>query len=539
MDRQAALKALQAGETFDLLVVGGGATGCGVALDAASRGLKVALVERNDFAEGTSSKSTKLVHGGARYLELAIRRLDRVQFNLVRDGLRERAIFLKNAPHLAHRLALLSPLYRWFDVPYVFAGLYLYDRLAGKLGLGGSRLLSRAEALRRFPMLKAEGLKAAVLYYDGQFNDARMAVTLALTAVEQGAVIATRLDVVGLTHEKGKLRGATVHDRESRKSFEIKARAIINAGGPFADSLRLMADPETAPILTASSGIHIVLDRRFAPTETGLMIPETEDGRLLFVLPWQGHALIGTTDEPARIEENPQARQEAIDYLLRHVRKYFNMNVTEADLLSVWCGLRPLVSDPKAADTARLARDHIIEVSKSGLVTICGGKWTTYRKMAEQTVDHAIACFSLPTHSKCRTLDLPLVGARHFDAAGGAAALTSTFGLSPETAAHLHQAYGDRAKQVLGCVDTSAMKTLLHPLHPYLEAEVLYSARFEAALSAMDVLARRLPLALLDRQAAREAAPRVIAMLATELAWDEQRCANEAAEVEQRLSEAI
>ena len=537
MDRRGAIAALRSGETFDLLIIGGGATGCGAALDAASRGLKTALIERNDFAEGTSGRSSKLVHGGVRYLEVAIRRLDRVQYNLVREGLRERAAFLKNAPHLAARLPLLSPVYRWREAPYIFAGLRLYDLLAGRLSLGASQWLGRSEALRRFPMLQEKGLKGGILYYDGQFNDARMAVTLAVTASEHGAAVANRVEAEQLNRAKDRLTGARVCDRETGARWDIRARTVVNAAGPFSDSLRRMADPPAAPIMSVSSGVHIVLGKRFAPLNTGLMIPRTEDGRVLFVLPWQGHALIGATDEPATIEDHPRPRDEAIAYLLRHVRRYFNTAPTEKDILSAWSGLRPLIGDPKAADTASLARDHIVEVGPSGLVSICGGKWTTYRKMAEGTVDMAIARFGLRPKSGCRTVDLPLAGARNFDAEAGLEALRSAFSLDPDVAFDLHHAYGDRASFVLQCAPSGRAR--LHPAHPYIEAEVVYAARFEAALSAMDVLARRLPLALIDRAAASSSAPRVIALLAEELRWDERRCAIEVAETKRRLTEAI
>ncbi|NOY14192.1 MAG: FAD-dependent oxidoreductase, partial [Deltaproteobacteria bacterium] len=385
MGRQQHLQQLKDGSSFDLLVIGGGATGCGVALDAASRGLKVALVEKNDFAEGTSSRSTKLVHGGVRYLEMAVKKLDRVQYHLVKDGLRERYTLLKNAPHLSNRLPLVTPLYRWLDIPYVFSGLKLYDILSGKRNIGHSRLLSRSEALRRFPTLKAKGLKAGVLYYDGQFHDARMALSLALTAEQQGAVIINHVAVTGLLKMAGEICGARLTDALSGESWELRAKGVINATGPFADRIRLLDNPDASKLLSASSGIHIVLDKRFAPPDTGLMIPQTEDGRVLFVLPWEGHALVGTTDEPAEITEHPQPLESEINYLLRHVARYFNLQVERSDIKAVWSGLRPLVSDPEAVDTAHLARDHVIEESPGGLLTIAGGKWTTYRKMAEDT----------------------------------------------------------------------------------------------------------------------------------------------------------
>src|SRR6056297_1377368 len=342
MGRQENLARLKQNEPFDLLIIGGGATGCGAALDAASRGLKVALVEKNDFSEGTSSRSTKLVHGGVRYLEMAVKKLDRVQYNLVKDGLHERGLLLKNARHLANRLSLVTPLYKWFDVPYIFAGLKFCDILSGKQNIGHSRLLSRKEALRRFPGLKQEGLKAGVLYYDGQFHDARMALSLALTAEQQGAVICNHVAVSGLLKEGGKISGATLTDSLAGDSWTLQARGVINATGPFVDEIRHLDDPSAAKILSASTGIHIILDKRFAPPETGLMIPETDDGRVLFVLPWEGHAIVGTTDEPAEISEHPKPLEGEIDYLLRHVTRYFNLTVAKSDIKAVSSGLRPL-----------------------------------------------------------------------------------------------------------------------------------------------------------------------------------------------------
>ncbi|MDT8396154.1 MAG: FAD-dependent oxidoreductase [bacterium] len=275
-----------------MVVIGGGATGCGVALDAASRGLKVALVEKNDFSEGTSSRSTKLLHGGVRYLEMAVKHLDKSQYHLVTDALAERGILLRLAPHLCNRLPLVTPLYKWMEIPYILAGLKLYDLLSGSASIGHSRLLSRSDAIGRFPMLHREGLKAGVLYYDGQFNDARMALCIALTAAQQGAVIANHVRVTDLIKEDGKVTGVKVSDSVSGESWEVRSRVVANATGPFADKVRLMDDPASRPMLKASSGIHIVLDKRFAPPDTGLLIPKTEDGRVLFVLPWEGHALI-------------------------------------------------------------------------------------------------------------------------------------------------------------------------------------------------------------------------------------------------------
>ncbi len=537
MDRQHRLDSLKHGEGFDLLIIGGGATGCGIAVDAASRGLKVALVEKVDLSEGTSSRSTKLVHGGVRYLEAAVKKLDCAQYNLVKEALYERGLFLKNAPHFAARLPLVTPLYSWSEVPYVFAGLLLYDFLAGKQGLGHSYLVSRKEALQRFPMLKKEGLKAGVVYYDGQFNDARMAVTLALTAQKHGAIIANHVEVLSLEKAGSALCGARVRDKISGEEFSIRARGVINAAGPFVDRIRQMDDPSAAPILKAAAGIHIVLPKRFVPSGTGMLIPKTEDGRVLFVLPWQGHALIGTTDSPSEILDHPQAKEEEVEYLLRHINKYFDLSVTRSDVTSVWCGLRPLIQAEDAASTAQLVREHLLQMSPSGLLSMAGGKWTSYRKMAEEAVDQAVNSFAFKPARVCQTDHLRLVGAENFEAVGERV-LNRTYGLDADVADHLHHAFGDRAVTVAKLAE-SGLGARLHPQHPYLEAEVVYVAREEFAERASDVLTRRLPLALLDKAAAITALPRVIELMAKEHGWNQQRRDEEQEMSLQRLYGAI
>jgi len=532
-NRKELLNTLKTGRTFDLLVVGGGATGCGIALDAASRGLSVALVEKGDFASGTSGRSTKLIHGGVRYLEAALLRQDRVQFNLVRDALHERGVLLRIAPHLCHRLALVTPLYSLAEVPYVWAGLKLYDLLAGRAGLGRSRYLSRSETLRRFPMVKEEGLKGGLLYYDGQFNDARMNLALALTALGEGAALANHLEVIDFLKEGGRVAGARVRERFSGEVWEIRARCVINACGPSGDLLRRMDDPGAASLLLVSSGIHIALSKRFAPEDAGIMIPKTEDGRVLFILPWQGGCLVGTTDEPASPRDQLKASGEDVDYLLRHVGRYFNLPLNRGDVKATWAGLRPLVCDPATADTAKLARDHVIVRSPSGLITIAGGKWTTYRKMALDTVDYAVRTLGLSPQSGCRTDRIMLHGAKGYrnDAA---AALASTYGLAQDAALHLHGSYGDRAAEVAQlCLGDLGER--LVPGYPYLKGEVLYAVRREFALCGLDFLERRIPLALLDHAAARSAAPAVLEIMAGELGWDQARLAREREEVNRRL----
>lgn len=524
-------------DQFDLLVIGGGATGCGIAVDAASRGLKTALVERYDFAEGTSSRSTKLVHGGVRYLEAAIKNLDRAQYNLVREALHERGVFLRNAPHLSNRLAMVTPLYAWTEVPYVFAGLKIYDLLSGAMNIGRSVLIGRSEALRRFPHLKRDGLKAAVIYYDGQFDDSRMAISLALTAQAQGAAVINHVEVTALTKAEGRICGARARDRLSGEDLDIRARAVINAAGPFVDQLRQMDNAAAAPIVKASSGIHIVLPGRFVPEHTGLLIPKTEDGRVLFVLPWHGHALIGTTEVPAEIVDHPRAEEAQIDYLLHYINRYFDLQVTRGDITAVWSGLRPLIQPEATANTAEVVREHTLEVSPSGLLSVAGGKWTAYRRTAEEAVDLAASTFALQPPRGCVTNDLRLVGGERFDPAAKAT-LQRDYALPTDVAHRLHLAYGDRAPMV-AALARAGFSARLHPDHPYIEAEVVHAVRGEFAAHAADVVVRRLPLALLNNAAAKAAVPRIVELMAHEHGWDQTRCDGEVSQAMQRLSDAI
>ncbi len=533
MERTKILKKLKRDEPFDLLVIGGGATGCGVALDAASRGLSVALVEKNDFGEGTSSRSTKLLHGGVRYLEMAVKHLDRSQYHLVRDALRERDILLRIAPHLSRRISLVTPIYKWLKVPYIFAGLKIYDLLAGTKGIGQSRLMGSKNALKRFPMLHAEGLKAGVLYYDGQFNDARMVISIALTAAKYGAIIANHVDVTGFIKKGTTLTGAVVTDSITGESWDITARTVVNATGPFTDIIRTIDEPACRPMLKVSSGIHIVLDKKFAPPDTGLLIPKTEDGRVLFVLPWEGHALVGTTDEPAQVSEHPEPTDDDVSYLIRHLRRYFDIQVSEQDVKSVWSGLRPLIFDPKASDTAKLTRDHVIERSRSGLVTIAGGKWTTYRKMAQDTVTFIVKHSGLTPTNRCCTHRIPLIGAEKYRQ-DGPDLLTAEFGIDPPVSRHLYRAYGDRADKIAE-IASNGFSERLFPDHQYLEAEIVYAAREEMAVRCVDVLSRRTSMALLDRAAAARAIPRVVDLMAEELGWSRDRCHRETVIAEERI----
>ncbi|KAH9447763.1 hypothetical protein MJO28_011298 [Puccinia striiformis f. sp. tritici] len=535
------LESKQQTQEYDLLVIGGGATGAGVALDAASRGLKVALVERDDFSSGTSSKSTKLVHGGVRYLQKAVFNLDYEQYKLVREALHERKTFLHIAPHLSLHLPIMLPVYKWWQVPYFYAGCKMYDLLAGSENMETSYLVGKGKALENFPMLKADGLCGAVVYYDGSHNDSRMNMALIMSAVHQGAVVANHMEVVELhkkpAHEKtdvkprgstespGVLSGARLRDQVTGEEFNIRAKGIINATGPFCDGIRKLDDPSVPNIVAPSSGVHITLPSYYAPSHMGLIDPATSDGRVIFFLPWQGNAIAGTTDSPAEVEQDPLPKEQEIQWVLGEVRNYLSpeLKVRRGDVLSAWCGLRPLVRDPAAKDTQSLVRNHMVHVSPSGLLTIAGGKWTTYRAMAEETVDAAISTFNLKAEGPCVTKLLQLIGAHGWHKTLYIK-LIQDFGLESEVAKHLTDNYGDRAWSVCSLAEPTGNRWPVHgkrldPSYPYLEEEVRYVVRNEYAITPVDIIARRTRLSFLNAQAALEVLPRVIDIMSEELGW--------------------
>ncbi|KAJ7460903.1 FAD dependent oxidoreductase-domain-containing protein [Mycena galericulata] len=517
-----------ADEEFDLLVVGGGATGAGVAVDAASRGLRVALVERDDFSAGTSSKSTKLVHGGVRYLQKAVFELDYEQYKLVREALHERRIFLQTAPYLSAMLPIMLPIYKYWQVPYYWSGCKMYDILAGKENMESSYLMSKGKALETFPMLKSDGLVGALVYYDGQHNDSRMNIALIMSAVKHGAIVANYCEVTELhKNTLGKLNGARIKDNMTGEEFNVRAKGIINATGPFSDALLTLDNPKHQPIVQPSSGIHITLPNYYSPRKMGLLDPATSDGRVIFFLPWQGNTIAGTTDSPAEVEREPRAQEEEIRWVLEEVRRYLSpdIKVRRGDVLSAWSGLRPLVRNPDAASTEGLVRNHMIHVSESGLLTIAGGKWTTYRAMAEETVDKAVKVFGLGdrVRSGCVTDTLRLVGSDGWSR-NMFIGLIQQYGLETEVAKHLSDNYGDRAWTVCSLAEPTGATWPLHgirlsPSYPYIEAEVRYAVRHEYALTPIDVLARRTRLSFLNARAALEALPRVADIMAAELHW--------------------
>ncbi|KAK3371436.1 FAD dependent oxidoreductase-domain-containing protein [Lasiosphaeria ovina] len=542
---------------YDILVIGAGATGAGVALDAATRGLRVAVVERDDFSSGTSSKSTKLVHGGVRYLEKAVWNLDYAQYELVKEALKERKYFLQTAPHLSMWLPIMLPLDRWWKVPYYWAGTKFYDFLAGSEGIESSYFLTKSKAVDAFPMLKQTDLVGALVYYDGAHNDSRMNVSIAMTAALYGATVVNHVEVTALLKDgHGKVRGATVRDmvaeRDGRRpdSFNIRARCTINCTGPFTDGVRKLDDPNCKEIVAPASGVHVILPGYYSPGKMGLIDPSTSDGRVIFFLPWQGNTIAGTTDEPATITTNPLPDEKSIEWILNEISHYLSpdINVRRGDVLAAWSGLRPLVKDPKAKNTESLVRNHLIDVSESGLITCAGGKWTTYRQMAEECVDAAVKEFGLHTRpvtdaprvsgseaiddgasldGSCQTHRVRLVGAHGFSRTLFIH-LIQHFGVETEVAKHLTESYGDRAWTVAAlCKPTDkrfpARGERISQLYPFVDGEIRYAVRHEYAQTAVDVLARRTRLAFLNAQAALEALPTVIDVMAEELKWDRKR----------------
>ena len=500
MDRDDSRRGLKARrEPWDIAVVGGGATGVGVAVDAASRGYSVVLFEQSDFGKGTSSRSTKLVHGGVRYLQQG-------NISLVLDALKERGLLFRNAPHIVRDLQFVVPNYQWWEAPFYGLGLKVYDVLAGRYGFGPSELLSREEVLARIPTLEQDGLRGGVKYHDGQFDDSRLLVNLAQTATEKGACLLNYARVTGLAKDAdGYVSGLEVRDEETGESHAVSARSVVNATGPFCDGLRRLDEPDAAPLISPSQGVHIVLSRDFLPGETAIMVPHTRDGRVMFAIPWHGHVVVGTTDTPipeASLEPAPMP--DEIDFILDTASAYLEHRPGRGDILSVFTGIRPLVKEGGAAATATLSRDHKIQISSTGLLTITGGKWTTYRRMAEDCVDHATVLGRLEERP-CVTRELRIHG--HHASADAFGPLA---------------AYGADAEGVLELM--RSRPELAVPLHPSLAvngAQVVWAARHEMARTVEDVLARRTRALFLNSRAALAMAPAAARLLAAELGRDE------------------
>ena len=494
---------------WDMVVIGGGATGAGVAVDAATRGYDVLLVEREDFGKGTSSRSTKLVHGGVRYLEQG-------NLSLVMEALKERGLLRQNAPHLVHDLPFVVPNYAWWEAPFYGIGMKIYDLLAGKYGFGRSRILSLEETLEALPTIQQEGLRGGVVYHDGQFDDTRLLTHLIATAADHGATILNYASAVELRKgADGFLMELIVEDRETGEPYTVEAKVIVNATGIFTDEVRRLAEPQAETMISPSQGIHLVFEKSFLRGGAAIMVPHTSDGRVLFAIPWHGHTVVGTTDTPIdQSSYEPRALEEEIAFVLETAGQYLSRPPSRADILSIYVGIRPLVKAPgaNAGKTSALSRDHTIHIDDSGLLSIVGGKWTTYRHMAEDAVNHAITLGDL-NEMPCVTGTLHVHG----------------YDEHPELLGEL-AVYGSDAALILAlAVAQPEMAERLHASLPYIAAEVVWAVREEMARTVDDVLARRTRSLFLNAKAAIAMAPRVAALLAKELRrdaeWERQQVA--------------
>lgn len=479
---------------YDIIIIGGGATGLGAAVDAASRGYSTLLLEQHDFAKGTSSRSTKLVHGGVRYLQQG-------NITLVLEALRERGLLIQNAPHLVRNQSFIVPNYDWWEGPFYGVGMKVYDMLAGKLGLGPSKNLSLKKTREHLPTLETKDLRGGVIYYDGQFDDSRLAINLVQTAADHGAQLVNYAKVTCLLKSNDMVDGVKVADQLSGEEFELNARVVINATGVFTDSVVQMDNPDAKPMIAPSQGVHLVLDKEFSPGESAIMVPHTSDGRVLFAVPWNGKLVVGTTDTAVDSTPlEPKAMEEEIDFILEHASQYLTGNPTRKDVRSVFAGLRPLVKAGDGSSTASISRDHTLIVSETGLVTITGGKWTTYRKMAQDTIDQAATVAGL-YHKDCVTENLRIHGwLKNVD---------KTDPLHP---------YGSERVEIRKLInETPELGEKLHERLPYLKAEVVWGTRNEMAMTIEDVLSRRTRALLLDAKASVEMAPETARLMAEEM----------------------
>lgn len=507
-------------EDFDICIIGGGATGAGCALDAALRGLKVVLIEKNDFGGATSSRSTKLFHGGVRYLEQAVKKLDIEQFRMVNKALHERRTLIKNAPHLAQPLALMTPCYSWFEGIYYNIGLKIYDFLAGKTNLAPSEWLSKSAALKRVPQLKSEGLRSAVLYYDGQFDDARYTLALVKTASEKDATVLNHVEALEFgQNTEGSLESLKVRDVLTGAETTVRAKIFVNATGPFSDAIRLMANPDAGKRMRVSKGAHAVLSRDAMGGDTAILIPKTDDGRVIFMIPWQRRLLVGTTDDECTLtEKDVSLERDDVDYLLKYVNRYVSKTVDKSQIKSGFGGLRPLLQADPTADSKSLVRDHEVEIcKKSGLISILGGKWTTYRLMAKDTIDTIESILRGPL-STCQTAEQLLVGAEnwfHDDYK----IMARRYAVPEYVTRRLNRRYGSEAHKVLAlCWKDASLRQAILPGSPMLKCEIVHACVAEMACTLRDICARRIGLELTDWQLTLDSLE-PIALVMQEVMW--------------------
>lgn len=525
------------GATFDVCVIGGGATGSGCALDAQLRGLKTVLFEAGDYASATSSASTKLVHGGVRYLQQAVSDLDAGQYHVVKRALHERRLMLDNAPYLAHPLELLVPCYSQKEALYYRIGMKMYDWIAGKGNLFPSRYRSVAESVARMPMLKPDRLTGTVAYGDGQFDDARYGMALIKSFSDEGGLALNYTRVIGLGKDaRGRLNQAEVENLITGSRFKIRARAFINATGPFSDDIREMAKPGITPRLRLSKGVHILLPLDREDTKDAILIPETDDGRVIFAIPWLGRFMVGTTDDEAHPGDAMVVTRQEAEYLLRHLNRYVVSPFRVDQIVSGFAGVRPLVKSKDALDTKKLIRDHEVEIEhESGLISVLGGKWTTYRAMAQDAVDMACGYLGKPL-LPCRTFQHRLHGTNGWGP-GFWRLLVSEYGVSPATAQHLSEKYGTSSLRVLEIAkqDSRYAAPVVSGL-PQIQAQVVYSVEKEMARTIEDVLARRIGMQLFSWADSVKAAPVVGSLIAERLGWAVEQKEQAVAEYVQKIN---
>jgi glycerol-3-phosphate dehydrogenase len=508
------------GATFDVCVIGAGATGSGTALDAQLRGLSTVLIEAGDFASATSSRSTKLIHGGIRYLQEAVTDLDPGQYNVVKRALRERRIMLDNARFLAHPMEFLVPCYSWWQAFYYGVGTKIYDRIAGKQNFFASRFRSAKDAVTRWPLLQADGLKGAIVYADGQFDDARYAVALVQTFTEAGGEVVNHARVIGLKHDAaGKIREAEIEDQLTGARTTVQAKVFVNCTGPYSDHIREMASPGVEKRLRLSKGVHILLPLE-ERTAGAMVVPKTDDGRVIFAIPWLGRLLVGTTDDEVTHEEELVVKRSEADYLLKQLNRFLSRPYDISEIVGGFAGVRPLVSQGKGGKTKKLIREHEVEVDReSGLISVLGGKWTTYRAMAEDAVNAVQLQLSLPAGG-CITRDSHLSGSEGYSESYPETLVTS-YGIPEATARHLAEKFGTRATAVLDLAQHEP--ELARPIvegYPAIRGEIAYSARYEMAATLDDVLERRTGLQFFSWQLAIAAAPAAAAVMQREMGWD-------------------
>lgn len=530
MNRNLNLSRLQTQE-FDICIIGGGASGAGCALDAALRGFKVALIEKEDFAAETSSKSTKLIHGGVRYLEQAFKNFDFAQLKQVKHGLEERHTVLKNAPHLARPLALMTPVFSWIEGAYFTIGLKLYGWFAKNDSLPKSKWLSNKETFERIPTL-AKNIHSSVMYYDGQLDDARYCLAIAHSAEEAGAAVVNHAQAIGFQYDKDKkLTAVKIKDTVKHTDFEVKAKLFINCTGATADTIRLMANPNLKRRIRPSKGVHIILPYNVLNSNSALLIPKTPDGRVVFALPFEGELMVGTTDDDyTHLDEEPILNEKEIDYILETLAPYMAEKVEKHQVKSGFGGLRPLIVADEKASTKSLVRDHEVEIdAQSQLISLLGGKWTTYRLMAKDTVDDAEKILMAHpeivergSFSACKTDEHILIGGNNYNP-NEYKELSKKYNLSEEITQHLTDKYGSRAIKIIDLIENKReLSERLTPQYPHIKAEVVYTAQKEMACTVRDFMARRTRLEIMDWKMAHDITPTVARLLGETLGWSEQ-----------------